>query len=35
MWGEMRLLTENGSQTINVDAMEVENIQYAPPPAAA
>ena len=35
MWGEMRLLTENGSQTINVDAMEIETIQQAPAPAEA
>jgi|RhiMethySRZTD1v2_1073278.scaffolds.fasta_scaffold1789421_2 hypothetical protein len=27
MWGEMRLLTESGSQTINIDATEVEKIQ--------
>ena len=27
MWGEMRLLTESGSQTINIDAAEVESIQ--------
>jgi hypothetical protein len=35
MWGEMRLLTESGSQTINVDAMEIETIEPAPAPVAA
>jgi hypothetical protein len=35
MWGELRLLTANGSQTINIDVMEIETIQQAPAPAAA
>ena len=35
MWGEMRLLTENGSQTINIDAMEVKSIPQVPVPPAA
>jgi hypothetical protein len=35
MWGELRLLTANGSQTINIGVMEIETIQQAPAPAAA
>jgi hypothetical protein len=35
MWGEMRLLTDNGSQTINIDAMDVESIQQGPVPATS
>ena len=30
MWGELRLLTAKGSQTINIDVMEIETIQQAP-----
>jgi hypothetical protein len=32
MWGEMRLLTGNGSQTHIIDAMEIESIQQASMP---
>ena len=35
MWCEMRLLTENGSQTINIDAMEVQSIHQASAPQPA
>jgi hypothetical protein len=30
MWGELRLLTAKGSQTINIDVMEIETIQQTP-----
>jgi hypothetical protein len=35
MWGEMRLLTGSGAQTMNIDAMEIETIEQAPAPEAA
>jgi hypothetical protein len=35
IWGEMRLLTGSGAQTMNIDAMQIETIDQAPAPEAA